>query len=201
MAELTDRQIQAARPKEQDGHVSDHWISDGGARGSGRLYLRVQANGRKSFFYRYAGPSGKRGAIPLGEYTQRGGRAGLTLNQARDKASELSRLYLDGIRDLHGYIEARVQTQEREISLSNKAALDKADEDQHRSLRRLIAAYLVALEQADASDVANVRSMFRLHLLWTSPASVDNYQLPVRSCDVSPISGHFQTGVGRLPAC
>src|SRR3989344_1371135 len=99
MAELTDRQIQAARPKEQDGHVSDHWISDGGARGSGRLYLRVQANGRKSFFYRYAGPSGKRGAIPLGEYTQRGGRAGLTLNQARDKASELSRLYLDGIRD------------------------------------------------------------------------------------------------------
>lgn len=181
MAELTDRQIQAARPKEQDGHVSDHWISDGGARGSGRLYLRVQANGRKSFFYRYAGPSGKRGAIPLGEYTQRGGRAGLTLNQARDKASELSRLYLDGIRDLHGYIEARVQTQEREISRSNKAALDKADEDQHRSLRRLIAAYLVALEQADASDVANVRSMFRLHLLEAYPELVE-----IRASEVKP---------------
>lgn len=181
MAELTDRQIQAARPKEQDGHVSDHWISDGGARGSGRLYLRVQANGRKSFFYRYAGPSGKRGAIPLGEYTQRGGRAGLTLNQARDKSSELSRLYLDGIRDLHGYIEARVQTQEREISRSNKAALDKADEDQHRSLRSLIAAYLVALEQADASDVANVRSMFRLHLLEAYPELVE-----IRASEVKP---------------
>src|SRR3989344_4839640 len=155
MAELTDRQIQAARPKEQDGHVSDHWISDGGARGSGRLYLRVQANGRKSFFYRYAGPSGKRGAIPLGEYTQRGGRAGLTLNQARDKASEISR--------------------------SNKAALDKADEDQHRSLRRLIAAYLVALEQADASDVANVRSMFRLHLLEAYPELVE-----IRASEVKP---------------
>lgn len=198
MAELTDRQIQAARPKEQNGHLSDHWISDGGARGSGRLYLRVQANGRKSFFYRYAGPSGKRGAIPLGEYTQRGGRAGLTLNQAREKASELSRFYLDGIRDLHGYIEARVQTQEREISRANKAALDKADEDQHRSLRSLIAAYLVALEQAGASDVANVRSMFRLHLLEAYPELVETRASEVKPKDLrAPLARLVEAKKGR----
>ena len=120
------------------------------------------------------------------------------MNQARDKASELSRFYLDGIRDLHGYIEARVQTQEREISRSNKAALDKVDEDQHRSLRSLIAAYLVALEQAGASDVANVRSMFRLHLLEAYPELVETRASEVKPKDLrAPLARLVEAKKGR----
>ena len=87
MATLTDRAIQATKAASKE-----LWVSDGGARGSGRLYLRVQTSGRRSFYYRCAGPDGERQSIPLGEYLQKGGRAGLSLTEARDKAGELARL-------------------------------------------------------------------------------------------------------------
>lgn len=198
MADLTDRQIQAARPKGQEGRLSDNWLSDGGARGSGRLYLRVQANGRKSFFYRYTGPTGERGAIPLGEYTQRTGRAGLTLNEARDRAGELARVYLDGVRDLRGYLEARIQAQEREIARTNEAAIEKADRDLRGSLRCLIDAYLVSLEQSGASDVSNVRSLFRLHLLEAYPQLVDQKASEIKPKDLrAPLARLVEAKKGR----
>lgn len=198
MADLTDRQIQAARPKELDGRLSDNWISDGGARGSGRLYLRVQPNGRKSFFYRYAGPSGARGALPLGEYQQRTGRAGLTLNEARVKASEFSRLYLDGVRDLRGYLEARVEAQAREAAEAQRAATEKTENDQRGSLRSLVEAYLTSLTQAGASDVPNVRSLFRLHLLEAFPDLVDLRASDVRPKDLrAPLARLVEAKKGR----
>ena len=69
---LSDRTIQGAKPKTLKNHdgttrLADDWLSDGGARGAGRLYLRVQPSGRKSFFFRCVGPSGERQALPLGD--------------------------------------------------------------------------------------------------------------------------------------
>ncbi|MBK7416314.1 MAG: DUF4102 domain-containing protein [Dechloromonas sp.] len=83
MATLTDRVIQASKATSKD-----LWLSDGGARGAGRLYLRVQPSGRRSFYYRCAGPVGDRQSIPLGEYIQKGGRAGLTLTEAETKPAD-----------------------------------------------------------------------------------------------------------------
>lgn len=159
MATLTDRVIQASKATSKD-----LWLSDGGARGAGRLYLRVQPSGRRSFYYRCAGPVGDRQSIPLGEYIQKGGRAGLTLTEARDKAGELARLYLSGIKDLKGHIEAEHRARERAIRVAEETARHEEAEAKRGSLRNLLNGYVEHLERAEKVDWKDVQSIFRLHV-------------------------------------
>jgi integrase len=92
--------------------AKDDWIVEDGARGSGRLLGRISPSGARSFYFRYAAPSGKRDFLPIGPYDQRGdGKSSFTVKQARGRASELSALYRSGIRDLRGHLAHELEDQ------------------------------------------------------------------------------------------
>lgn len=184
MSTLTDRAIQAAKPKRTAGKLIDNWLSDGGARGAGRLYLRVPPSGRKIFYFRYAGPDGDRQTLALGDYAQKGGRAGLSLTDARDKSSELARMYQSGIKDLRGYLDAHQAAQVRDLHASNAAAQQAQDEAKRGSLRNLLDAYIEALERAKKTDAKDVRGLFRLHVLEPFPELVDRKASDLKAKDL-----------------
>ena len=146
---LSDRTIQGAKPKtlkNNDGttRLADDWLSDGGARGAGRLYLRVQPSGRKSFFFRCVGPSGERQALPLGEYKQSGAR-GLTLTATRDAANALTALLRSGVTDLRAHLEAEQREREREREAADEADRQAKANATRGTLRVLIAGYISGL--------------------------------------------------------
>jgi len=67
----------------------DIWLSDSiGARGIGRLVLRITPRGVRRFYFRYSA-SGQRKTVPLGLYARNRANGYLTLSQARDAAGAL----------------------------------------------------------------------------------------------------------------
>jgi len=193
MATLTDRAIQGTKATSKD-----LWVSDGGARGAGRLYLRVQTSGRRSFYYRCSGPDGDRQSLPLGEYIQKGGRAGLTLTEARDKAGELARLYLSGIKDLRGHLEAEQCARERSIRVAEEEARRQDDEAKRGSLRNLLNGYVEHLERAEKVDWKDVQSIFRLHVFGPFPDLVNLKASDVKSRDLREVLARVvDAGKGR----
>lgn len=182
MASLTDRTIQAAKATDKD-----EWLSDGGARGAGRLYLRVQVSGRKSFYYRYTGPEGDRQSLPLGEYTQKGGRAGLTLTEARDKAGELARLYLGGIKDLRGHLEGEQKARERERQESEDRERRALEDARRGTLGNLLNGYTDHLERAEKTDVRDVKGLFRRHVFEAFADLAETKAKDIRSADLRKV--------------
>jgi integrase len=176
---LTDRTIQAAKA---DG--KDKWISGGGPRGAGRLYVRVQPSGRKIFYYRYAGPDGKRESMPLGEYIQKGGRAGLTLTEARDRAGELARLYLSGIKDLRGHLEAEQRARERAQRQADEQERREAEATKRGNLRNLLTGYVEYLERAGKESFKDVRYMFQLHVFEAFPELAELRANEIKASDL-----------------
>jgi hypothetical protein len=88
----------------------DRWISDGGARNTGRLVARLRREG-VTFDYQYFGPEGAKRLLLIGSYDLEGVR-GLSLPEARDRAAELTALYRSGVLDLHGHFERQRADQE-----------------------------------------------------------------------------------------
>lgn len=183
MATLTDRAIQAA--KASDG--ADTWLSDGGARGAGRLILRVQPSGRKSFYYRCSGPNGERQSLPLGEYVQKGGRAGLTLTDARDRAGELERLYRSGIKDVRGHLEAEQRTRERGHLEAEENARRIEEAARQGSLRNLLNGYTDHLDRAGKLDARDVKGIFRLHVFTPWPDLCNRKASEIKSADLRQV--------------
>lgn len=183
MATLTDRTIQAAKATTG----KDEWLSDGGARGAGRLYLRVQVTGRKIFYYRYAGPNGERQSLPLGEYSQKGARAGMTLDDARKKAGDLARMYQAGIKDLRGHLEGEQQARERELRQANEAAARAEAEAKQGSLRNLLKGYTDYLTSTGKVDAPDVIGIFRLHVLEPFPELADQKASEVKAVDLRKV--------------
>jgi integrase len=193
MAILTDRTIQAAKAEGKD-----KWITDGGARGSGRLCLRVQPSGRRIFYFRYSGPEGIRQSLALGEYSQKGGRAGLTLTEARDKAGELSRLYLNGIKDLRGHLEAEQKAKEREHRAADELEQRAREDAKRGTLRGLLNGYTDHLERAGKVDVRSVRGLFRLHVFDAFPDLADTKAREIRPTDLrQALARLIDAGKGR----
>jgi integrase len=187
MATLTDRTIQAAKATAG----KDEWLSDGGARGAGRLYLRVLPSGRKCFYYRCSGPDGERQALPLGEYLQKGGRAGLTLTDARNKAGEFERLYRSGIKDLRGYFEAEQKARERAQKDAENSAKRAEQEAKQGSLRNLLNGYTDHLERAGKHDARDVKGIFRLHVFTPWPDLADRKASEIKSADLRHVLGRL----------
>ena len=183
MATLTDRSIQSAKA----GSGKDEWLSDGGARGAGRLYVRVQATGRKIFYYRYSGPDGVRQSLPLGEYSQKGARAGLTLDDARKKAGDLARLYQSGIKDLRGHLEGEQRARERELREANEAAVKAEADAKQGSLRNLLNGYTDYLTKAEKVDAKDVQGIFRLHVFEAFPEIADQKASEVKAGDLRKV--------------
>ncbi len=183
MATLTDRTIQASKATTG----KDDWLSDGGARGAGRLYVRIQTNGRKIFYYRYAGPEGERQSLPLGEYSQKGARAGLTLDDARRKASDLAKLYQSGVKDLRGHLEGEQKARERELRQANEDEVRIAAEAKQGSLRNLLNGYTDYLTKAGKTDAKDVKGIFRLHVLEAFPELADRKASEIKPVDLRKV--------------
>jgi len=123
MARITTNALRRAWPGK------DCWLSDGGARGAGRLVARIVRDG-VSFSYKYFGPGRRKRFLPIGPYDAEGVR-GYSLPKARDRAAELSSLLRSGIKDLHAYFEQQ-QAQAQRARESEEAARRQAQEQARR---------------------------------------------------------------------
>jgi integrase len=129
---ITDRAMQA-RPAPKD-----IWLIEAGARGEGRLVGRITPAGARNFYYRYTGSSGDRVRLPIGSYDARGnGLSAFTVQQARDRARELSVLYRGGIVDLREHLARQVEDRRQADSDSRQAAKEKLVVEQLERERRL----------------------------------------------------------------
>jgi integrase len=172
---LKVKELQAAKPGE--------WLSDGPAgsgRGSGVLLFRRTSAGATLAYFRYTLPDGTRDTLPIGQYDE-GGRDGMTLGEAREKAGELSRLYQSGMRNIRTHIEATRRAADaagRAEKATQEAAEREAEDRRRHTLQALCEAYTGALERAGkAKSAAATRSAFKCHVLEAHP---DIAALPAR---------------------
>jgi integrase len=119
-------------------------------------------------YFRYTQADGTRYALPLGHYDE-DGRNGLSLGEARSKAAELSKLYVSGVKDLRGHLEAE-EAAHQAAQDARRAAEDAAlAERQARKQLTLIAlcqAYADTLERRGKNKSAGTaRSVFKVHVL------------------------------------
>lgn len=167
----TDKSIDAAL-KEAKAKGAIVWLTEDEAkRGVGRLRLRANASGNSArFFYRYTGSDGKPMQLPIGAYDPDGVK-GFTLVQAEGKAAELSKLYRDGIRDLHAHL---AQEQAERQAAKDASALEQAKKQ--TTLGDLMTAYTDMLEAAGKASARNVRNQIKKDVetafpsLWSKPA-------------------------------
>lgn len=99
MADITDRQM-SIKPGPRD-----IWLNESAPKGHGRFMARIRPNGERLFYYRYTDSTRARVRLPIGSY-DRDGTSGLTLKAARQRARELTELYLSGVTDLREHLEA-----------------------------------------------------------------------------------------------
>jgi integrase len=204
MGVLTERAIQAAKPP----GGKDAWLSDGGSRGAGRLYLRVQATGGKHWYFRFADATGRRDALALGEYGSRESPGRLTLAQARARAGELADLHRQGVKDLKAHFEAERKAAERQRLELERAELAAAEaerqakeEAQRGSLDRLLAAYVAHLERREKIDVGDVASLFRLHVRDAFPGLVARRANTIKPVELRNVLARLiDAGKGRTAA-
>ena len=149
-------------------HGADRWISDGGARGAGRLVARITRDS-VGFYYQYFSGDGRKRFFPLGGYDADGKR-GLTLSTARDKAAELSSLYRNGTTDLHGHFERLRKEEERAHKAAEEAARREAEAAQRSTLKQLLEAYVGHLERSGKESARAVRNTFNRHVFEAAPA-------------------------------
>ena len=123
MGEITDRQLNT-KPIDKD-----IWLNESAPKGHGRFIARITPNGDRLFYFRYTDSTGKRIRLPLGAY-DRDGTTGLTLKSARQKARELTDLYLSGVCDLREHLEAEqtARVAARDAELNRLAAEKSANE-------------------------------------------------------------------------
>ncbi len=161
---LSIREVEALPPGK--------WKADIGRRGAGVLWVKGLSGGGAGFYFRHTRTDGQRDYLPVGSF-DRDGRAGLTLEEARERAGELSRRYVAGDRDL------------RE-SLEEEARLRQAAEDQRRreeeekqraTFGAMLNAYIEQLKADEKVSAPEVESSIRLHIekpwpqLWQRPAA------------------------------
>lgn len=143
MSKITDKAMQA-KPD-----TKDAWLQEPFARGAGVFVARITSAGERLFYFRYTDSTGKRPYLKLGAYSQRGGAAGLTVEQARALARERSDLYQSGVKDLHAHfdtqaaaanVSAAVEKHKSEAELrrlTEEAAREAAERERRISVRTL----------------------------------------------------------------
>lgn len=126
---ITDKEMNATAG------TSETWYSEPFDRGSGVFMGRVTPKGERLFYYRYTDPEGRRPFLRIGAYNAKGKR-GVTLQKAREKAQEWSKLYASGVHDLREHFERESEKR-------------KAEEEAEKLRREHI-----ALEQVEAAAAA-----------------------------------------------
>lgn len=176
MGSLTDVAIQ----KTQANGSNDAWLSDGGARGSGMLVVRIKPGGGRTFYFRYTF-EGKRTHIRIGPYNQRGdGQATFTLRQARARLSALREAHSG-----HGDVRGHLQAEKRRAAENRRIEAEQAAEEARlagiQSFGSLLHAYVHGLEKAGKQSTREVSSAIRRHVLEAWPTLCDK-----RASDITP---------------
>ena len=154
------------------------WRTDGGARGAGTLAARrLTGKGRHVLFYfRYTNSRGARDVVPLGQWNGADGKgAGLSLDEARARAGELSNRYAAGDADLREALDAdrREAERQREAAIRDAEAGEAA---KRATLGALLAGYVGQLERDGKASAAEIRRALWRHVrdawpvLWATPA-------------------------------
>lgn len=137
MGIITDKEM-GRRPADKD-----LWLVEDGARGTGRFVGRITPSGARTFYYRYTDSSGQRDRLPIGPFDGKGdGRSTYTVQQARDRARELSALYRSGIKDLRKHFaqleaDARQNEQDQRELLETQRQAVAAEKARNLSLRQV----------------------------------------------------------------
>lgn len=144
----------------------DRWISDGGARGGGRLLARVMRDGVHWYFLYFC--NGAKRRLALGPYDEKGDR-GLSLLQARARASDLAALYRSGVTDLHEHLDLEREAADRAQRAAAEAARVAAADAQRGTLKQLLDGYVGHLERQGKQSAKDVRSIFTKHVTEAAP--------------------------------
>lgn len=145
---------------------SDRWLSDGGARGAGRLTARLTRDG-VLLYYQYF-HHGRLERVPLGPYDEAGER-GLSLVKARARAADLAEIYRGGMTDLKGHIEREREATERQHRAAEEAARQAQEAAQRSTLKQLLDAYVAHLERHGKPSARDAKSIFNLHVFGAAP--------------------------------
>jgi integrase len=145
----------------------DQWLSDGGARGGGRLIARITRDG-VALLFQYFAPEGRKRFFPLGPYDSNGTR-GLSLPKARDRAAELSALYRSGTMDLHEHFQRERDAEERARKAAEDAARRAQEAAQRSTLKQLLDAYVGHLKRQGKQSAGDVASIFDTHVFKAAP--------------------------------
>jgi len=154
--QLTARGLAALKPGE--------WANDTRPHGAGQLQARRLASGAIAFYYRYTAPGRVQERLPLGTE--------LTLAEARARASELSKRYQAGDRDLRAVLDAEQRETERQRGAAAAAQAAKSV----ATLGALLDAYVQSLKDAGKISAREAENSIALHvkgpwpLLWEMPA-------------------------------
>lgn len=189
---ITAREIDVASSKARASR-KDIWLTDPGVRGRGRFTIRCTPAGARICMYRYTRLDGTRDTMRVGEYDPQG-VAGLTLHQAREKASELVRLAAGGN-------DVRVLLLEREEAraAAAEAALAARRNAARGSLAAMYQAYASTLEGRESHY--DVLSVFKLHLSEPFPKLAARPASQVKAEELRDVLARLiEAGKGRTAA-
>lgn len=204
---ISDKAMQA-KPE-----AADKWLIDAGARGAGRLVGRITPSGERRFYFRYSGSNGQQVRLLIGQYDQRGnGESTFTVQQARDKARDLSTLYRSGVKDLREHFAQQLaDAREAAQAARDQAAAEKKAADLERERRITVCALfdrwcLVDLKPHTRADGKRAgrkdggqysREQFQRHVF---PSIGDIAVADVRKTDVMTILDALKSD-GKLRTC
>lgn len=173
------------------------WAADGGSRGSGRLVAK-NSQGGITFYFQHFDSAKRKRFLNVGPYDSTGKR-GLTLQEARDRAADLSRLYRNGTPDLHAHFDA--QQEAARLTREHAAAEARRAEEIARqsTLRQLLNTYVAYLEGAGkAKSATDARIAFRLHVIEAAPALAERRAAECSVDDFVGLIGRLvESGRGR----
>jgi len=179
-------------------HGSDRWLSDGGARGAGRLTARLTRDGVLLYYQYFC--DGKLERVPLGPYDETGQR-GLSLVKARTRAADLAAIYRGGITDLKGHLERERAAAERQHQAAEEAARQAREAAQRSTLKQLLDAYIAHLERHGKPSAQDAKSIFNLHVLSAAPELVARKAAEVSMDEfVGLLAKLTDAGIGRTAA-
>ena len=189
---ITARAIDVATSKARASR-KDIWLTDPGIRGRGRFTIRCTPSGARICMYHYTRPAGTRDILRVCDYDPQGA-AGLTLQQAREKAGELDRLAVSGN-------DIRVLLLEREEAraAAAEASLAARHNASRGSLTAMYRVYANTLQGRESHY--DVLSVFRLHLSEPFPDLAARPAAKVKAEELRDVLARLiEAGKGRTAA-
>lgn len=139
--------------KDIEGLAAGKWLTQSLGYGKGVFSARRLGDG-VTFYFRYSLPDGKRDTLKIATYDKNGANGGITLAQAREKSSELSKLYQD-----HPHLRLYLEEQQHQ---EKERIHQEQHEREHATLESLLNGYVEHLKlQGKGRTAQDVAGIFR----------------------------------------